>query len=172
MENNSSRRPAKAGFKRKERKSQDRRLYAPANGKFKPLSSVSDPMMASKMFGEGIALTMDDDTVVSPCSGTVVMTAYTKQSIGLENEQGDMILLHLGTGLGQYRGRGLELLCSEGSKVRPGAPLLKIDRRFFESQNTDLTLCMTITNQNKGVWRVLEGDQMSAGKTPLMERKQ
>lgn len=162
----------KPNYKRKEKRGGERRLTACANGKLMPLGTVADPMFASKMYGEGIAIVPEDDMVVSPCSGTVVMVPYFRQSVGLENEQGDMILIHVGTNAAQYRGRGFETLALEGTRVRPGTPLIRLDRKFLDGQNADLTICMVITNLRRSDdYRVLEGDQVLAGRTPVMERR-
>lgn len=158
-------------YKRKERRGPDRRLFAPASGRQKPLSAAADPWFASRLFGEGIALELEDDVIVAPCSAVVTMVPFTRQSIGLENEQGDMILIHVGTQASQYGGRGFETLASEGTKVRVGTPLIRLDRQFLEGQKADLTVCMVITNQNKGVYRIVENDVLQGGKTMVMERK-
>lgn len=162
----------KPNYKRKEKRNSDRRLVACATGKLMPLGAVADPVFASRMYGEGIAIVPEEDLVVSPCSGTVTMVPYNKQSVGLENEAGDMILVHIGTNAAQFRGKGFETLALEGTKVRPGTPLIRLNRRFLESQNADLTICMVITNLKKSEdYRVLEGDQVVAGRTPVMERR-
>lgn len=156
--------------RKKEKRMPDKRLYAPVNGEIIPLSSVADPVFAQKMMGDGIAFLPEGDLVVSPCSGTVVMIACAKNAVGLENDYGDQILVHIGLDTIDYKGKGIELLCQEGQKVRPGAPLVKLDRRFFDSVNADLTIPMTITNQDFGVYQILEGDKAQAGKTPVLER--
>lgn len=162
----------KPNYKRKEKRGSDRRLAACASGKLMPLGTVGDPVFASKLYGEGIAIIPDDDLIVAPCSATVVMIPYTRQSIGLENEQGDMILIHVGTNAAQYRGRGFESLVMEGGKVRAGTPLIRLDRKFLDAQNADLTTCMVITNLRRpDDYRILEGDQVIAGRTPVMERR-
>lgn len=157
-------------YKKKEKRSQDRRLYAPVSGDIIPLSTVADPVFAQKMMGDGIAFLPEGDLVVAPCSGTVVMIANGKNAIGIENDLGDQILVHIGLDTLEYKGKGMELLCQEGQKVRPGVPLVRMDRKFFDSNNADLTIPMTITNQDFGVYRILEGDKAQAGKTPVLER--
>lgn len=158
-------------FARKEKRTNDRKLYAPASGSFLSLSDVKDPVYAQKMYGEGIALVPQGDLVVSPCSGTVALIPVRKQAIGLETESGDQVLVHMGVGTSIYNGRGFEFLVSEGTKVRPGTPLVRLDRRFFDLQNADLTIFMVVTNQKAGEYRLLEGDNLVAGKTPVMEKK-
>ncbi|MCF0246118.1 MAG: PTS glucose transporter subunit IIA [Ileibacterium sp.] len=162
---------SKQSFKKKEKRTPEKKLYAPANGTILPLSNVSDPVFAQKMLGEGVAIKVDGDTIYSPCFGTVVMISPTKHNIGLENEFGDQILVHIGMDTAAYNGKGFEVLVTEGQKVRPGLPMVKLDRKYFDFQNADLTTPMTITNQEQGMYRVLEGENAVAGKTPVMERR-
>ncbi len=162
----------KPNYKRKEKRPTDRRLTAFATGKLLPLSAVSDPLYATKMYGEGVAILPEEDLVVAPCSAMVNMVSYTMHCVGLENDQGDMILIHAGINNPPFRQRGFECLVTEGMKVRAGAPLIRFDRKYLESQNADLTTCLVITNlRHLDDYRVLDGDQVLAGRTPIMERK-
>ncbi len=162
----------KPNYKRKqEKRSNDHRLYAPINGRMIPLSAVPDPVFGNKMFGDGIAINPVDDVIVAPCNATVAMIPFGKQSIGLETEAGDMILIHIGTNCEVFRGKGFETLVGESSRVRVGTPLIRMNRRFLESQNADMTVCMVITNMKEPGFRVLDGDVLQAGRTPVMEKK-
>lgn len=162
----------KPNFKRKEKRGLEKRLTACINGKLMPLSAVADPVFASKMYGEGVAIVPEDDLIVAPCTATVAMVPYGKQSVGLETENGDMILIHVGFNAGMYRDRGFETLALEGTRVRAGTPLIRINRKYLDSLNVDQTVCMVITNLRKpDEVRVLDGDLVSAGRTPVLERK-
>lgn len=161
----------KKTFKKNEKRTPDRKIYAPANGQILPLSSVKDPVFAQNMMGEGVAVSVTGDTIVSPVNGTVAMISPTRHAIGLENDFGDQILVHIGLDTALYNGKGFEVLVSEGQRVKPGNPLVRLDRRFLDAQGADLTTPVTVTNQDPGVFRILEGDSASAGKTPLMERR-
>lgn len=162
---------AKPSFKKKEKRFTDKKIYAPASGQILALSSVKDPVFAQRMMGDGIAINVSGDTIVSPVNGTVAMISPTKHAIGLENDFGDQILVHIGLDTAVFNGKGFDVLVSEGQRVKPGVPLVKLDRKFFDSQGADLTTPLTITNQDTGVFTILEGDQALAGKTPVMERR-
>lgn len=156
--------------KKKEKKSTDRKLYAPANGKLIPLSSVADPVLANKMLGEGIAVDISGSQIVAPCSGTVVMISNYKHAIGIESDLGDSVLVHIGMDTANYKGKGFEVLVSDSQKVKPGQPLVRLDRKFFEQQNADLTTCVIVTNADWGDYQILEGETAAAGRTPVMEK--
>lgn len=162
----------KPNFKRnKERRAPDRRLYAPISGKILPLNSVSDPVYAAKMYGEGVAIVPNEDLVVSPAAGTLVLISVNRNSFGIETESGEKVYVHVGLGAPETRARGFEVLLPEGSKVRPGQPIFKIDRKFFDNSALDMTTVMIVTTSKGGEYRVLEGDMARAGKTPVLERK-
>lgn len=156
--------------KKKEKKSTDRKLYAPANGKLIPLSSVADPVLANKMLGEGIAVDISGSQIVAPCSGTVVMISNYCHAIGIESDLGDSVLVHIGMDTANYKGKGFEVLVSDSQKVKPGQPLVRLDRKFFEQQNADLTTCVIVTNADWGDYQILEGETAAAGRTPVMEK--
>lgn len=148
----------------------DKRLFACASGRVLSLSDVDDPVFAQKMLGEGVAFVPSGDVITAPCNGTVVLISNNKNVIGLENEQGDQVLIHVGIDTSALKGKGFEPLVSEGQKVHPGQPILKFDRRILENMNVDLTTPMTITNCDPGDYRVLEADSCTGGRTLVMEK--
>lgn len=161
----------KPNFKRKERRTPDRRLYAPISGRVMPLNTVSDPVYAAKMYGDGIAIVPSEDLAVSPCSGTLVLISRARNSFGIETESGEKVYVHIGIGTPESRAKGFEVLMQEGSKIRTGQPVLKFDRRFLENGAYDMTTIMVVTSSTVGDYRTLEGDTALCGKTPLLERK-
>lgn len=161
----------KPNFKRKERRVPDRRIYAPVSGRVMPLNTVADPVYAARMFGEGVAIVPSEETAVAPCSGTLVLIARGKNTFGIETESGEKVYVHIGIGSPETRAKGFEVLASEGTKIRTGQPVLKIDRRFLDNRSYDMTTIMVVTTSKVGDYRILEGDTAQCGKTPLMERK-
>lgn len=164
-------RTTKPNFRKKEKKPADRRLYAPADGRLIPLTEVKVADYAAKLYGEGIGVDPQGDLIVSPCTGSVVLVGYNKQCIGLETELGDQILVHIGVDTGMYRGRGFEILAPEGTRVRPGTPLCRIDRRFFDLQNADMTVFMVVTSPKGAGFKPLEAEALTGGHTPVMEKR-
>ena len=161
----------KPNFKRKERRTPDRRLYAPVSGRAIPLNLVSDPVYAARMYGEGIALEPAADLICAPSAGTLCLISSSCHAFGLETEAGEKVYVHVGFGTSELRGKGFEVLASEGSKVKCGQPILRLDRKFFEMRGTDLTTLMVIPASRIGDYKIMESDSAQAGKTPLMERK-
>ncbi len=161
----------KPNFKRKERRVPDKCLYAPVSGRLIPLNLVSDPVYASKMYGDGVAILPGDDIIVAPCFGTLTLVSASKHAFGIETDQNEKVYVHVGFGTAEMRGKGFEVLAAEGTKLKPGMPVLRVDRKFFENRGIDLTTVMVVTTSKPGDYRVMEGESAAAGKTPLLEHK-
>lgn len=156
--------------KKRDRRSGDRRIYSPVNGTAIDLADVSDPVYAARLYGDGLAFLPADDVVCAPCAANVVLITNSRQAIGLETEGGDQILLHLGFNAVPNT-RAMDILVNEGTRVKPGTPLVRINRKLCESQNIDTTIALVVTNPVSGPVSILEADTVQAGRTPVMERK-
>lgn len=128
------------------RKNSEPVLYSPIEGKCIDLTEVPDQVFAQKIMGEGIAFIPLKDEIVAPCDGTISLVANTKHAIGMVNNDGVEILIHVGLDTVNLGGRGFEVYVKKDKKVKKGDVLLTFDRQFFESQNINLTTPMIITN--------------------------
>lgn len=117
-------------------------------GELLPLDQVKDAVFAQKMMGDGIAFLPSGDTIYAPCSGSVMMIANTKHAIGLKNNDGIEVLIHIGLDTVNLQGKGFTCLVQNGDKIKKGQPLMKLDRKYFAKQEIDLTTPMVITNTN------------------------
>ena len=125
------------GRKKKEEKQQKpiKGFYSIMDGESIDLSDVDDEMFSNRVLGDGIAIKPTSDTVVSPCNGEVTLVADTKHAIGLKNEDGVEVLIHIGLDTVKLNGEGFEALCKVGDQVKVGAPLVKVDREFLKQKN-------------------------------------
>lgn len=121
-------------------------LAAPVDGECVSLSDVKDEVFSSRMMGDGVAFRFDGDEIVAPCGGTVCMIANTKHAIGLMNEEGVEVLIHIGLDTVHLNGKGFDVLVQEGQTVKKGAPLVKLDRALLQREGVDLTTPMIVTN--------------------------
>ena len=80
-------------FKKKETKYS---VHAVANGTTVALKDVPDPTFAEEMIGKGVAILPTDGKVVAPVSGTVSMVFPTNHAVGLVDENGVEVLVHIG----------------------------------------------------------------------------
>ncbi|AGF58008.1 PTS sugar transporter subunit IIA [Clostridium saccharoperbutylacetonicum] len=121
-------------------------LLAPADGAAIDLSKVPDPVFAQKMAGDGIAIDITGDTIVAPADGTVSMIFKTKHAFALSLDNGIELLIHIGIDTVSLKGDGFEQLVEEGTSVKAGTPIIKIDRDFILKEGFSLISPVLITN--------------------------
>ena len=121
-------------------------LFTPIEGKCIPIEQVPDQVFAKKMMGEGIAFIPSSNQVFAPCDATVSMIASTHHAIGLINEDGVEILIHIGLDTVNYQGKGFKVYVEKNERVKKGELLIEFDKDFFESENVSLITPMIITN--------------------------
>lgn len=121
-------------------------LSAPVSGTCIPLESVNDEVFASGIMGKGVAFNWEGDTLYAPCSGEVLMVANTGHAMGFKSESGQEVLIHVGMDTVMLEGKGFTPLKKSGDKVLKGEAVLKVDRKFMQEKNVDLTTPMVITN--------------------------
>lgn len=131
------------------KKKQEPVLFSPIKGKCIPIEEVPDQVFAKKMMGEGVAFIPSSDELLAPCDGKISMIANTNHAIGLINDDGLEILIHIGLDTVNYRGKGFKVHVKNDSRVKKGQSMITIDKNFFESENVSLITPMIITNCNR-----------------------
>ncbi|WP_430788728.1 PTS system trehalose-specific EIIBC component [Virgibacillus flavescens] len=121
-------------------------IYAPINGQIKQLEAVPDPTFSEKMMGDGLAIEPTDGKVVAPFDGTVVNLFPTKHAVGLENESGVEVLIHIGLETVALDGEGFEAHVAQGDKVKAGDPLITFDLDFIKEKAKSTITPVIITN--------------------------
>ena len=144
-------------------------LVAPVSGKAMPLSEVPDPVFAEKLAGDGAAIMAEGDTIVAPADGEVTLIFKTKHAFAMTLENGLEILVHIGLETVSLDGEGFEQLVEQGTKVKAGTPLIKIDRELILSKGLSLATPVLITNVDatKSISAVETGNVV-AGETALL----
>ena len=133
-------------FKKKETKYS---VHAVANGTTVALKDVPDPTFAEEMIGKGVAIIPTDGKVVAPVSGTVSMVFPTNHAVGLVDENGVEVLIHVGIDTVKLEGKYFEKLVNEGSFVVKGEKLLQFDREAIEKAGYDCTVITVVTNPDE-----------------------
>lgn len=121
-------------------------LVAPVNGKAIPLSEVPDPVFAEKLAGDGMAIIAEGDTVVAPADGELTLIFKTKHAFAMTLDNGLELLVHIGLETVSLDGEGFEQLAKQGTKVKAGTPIIKINREFIKSKGLSLATPVLITN--------------------------
>jgi PTS system D-glucosamine-specific IIA component/PTS system glucose-specific IIA component len=124
----------------------DLKLVAPATGTAIDLSKVPDPVFAQKMAGDGVAIEITGDTIVAPADGTLALVFKTKHAFAMTLDNGIELLVHIGIDTVSLNGEGFEQLASEGTVVKAGTPIIKINKDFILEKGFSLITPVLITN--------------------------
>lgn len=154
----------------KKKKEEALNFVAPISGKVIDLSEVPDPVFAQKMAGDGIAIDTTGDTIVAPCDGELSLVFKTKHAFAMTLDNGIELLVHIGIETVSLNGEGFEQLAEQGTKVKAGTPIIKIDREFIKSNGLSLITPVLITNPDSiKSFDAKTGVDAIAGKTTVLE---
>lgn len=118
----------------------------PVEGKKVPLKDVSDPVFSSGKLGDGIGIVPMSNELVAPISGTITATFKTNHAIGITDDFGTQILIHIGINTVELKEKYFKCLVKKGDKVRKGQKLIIFDYKLIEEAGYDCTVIMTVLN--------------------------
>ena len=118
----------------------------PVEGKKVSLKDVSDPVFSSGKLGDGIGIVPMSNELIAPISGTITATFKTNHAIGITDDFGTQILIHIGINTVELKGKYFKCLVKKGDKVRKGQKLIIFDYKLIEEAGYDCTVIMTVLN--------------------------
>ena len=121
-------------------------ILSPANGDLLALSEVPDDVFSQKLMGEGFAVESADGDIYAPVSGEIGMIFPTKHAIIIATEDGIEVLIHMGIDTVKMDGRGFELFCEMGQKVKAGDKLAHMDKAVFQAEGYPTVTPVIFTN--------------------------
>ncbi|MBM7836037.1 PTS glucose transporter subunit IIA [Clostridium sardiniense] len=158
------------GLFKKNKKEESLNFVAPVSGKAVDLSEVPDPVFAQKMAGDGLGIDSTGDIIVAPCDGELTLVFKTKHAFAMTLDNGIEVLVHIGIETVSLNGEGFEQLAEQGTRVKAGTPIIKIDREFIKNKGLSLVTPVLITNPDtvKSL-DVKTGMDVVAGETVVLE---
>lgn len=126
-------------------------IVAIADAKVIPTSEVNDPVFSQEMLGQTIALKLEDDIIVSPCTGTLEVMFPTGHMFAVRRNDGIGIIVHVGINTVDLKGKGFTTFAKQGDKVVAGQKILKIDNKFIENSGYDLTTMLIVTDTKEKI---------------------
>lgn len=139
-------------------------IGSPLQGISADLSTAPDEGFAGRMMGDGAVIEPTEGVVVAPADGEISFVFPTKHAIGFQTSDGIELLIHVGIDTVNLEGKGFEVLKEEGSKVKKGDVIMKIDIPYIKENAPSLVtpvLC-TELNENQKV-RLLKEGEIKAG---------
>ena len=103
-------------------------IYAPMNGEMKLLEEVNDPVFASGAMGQGAAIIPNEGKLYAPFDGTVAMVFDTLHAVGLVNDAGVEMLIHIGLDTVKLNGKHFTAKVKVGDTVKTGDLLIEFDK--------------------------------------------
>lgn len=125
-------------------------LKAPIVGELVSAAETEDPTFAEQVLGPTVAFkpaSAEDCTVYAPCDGVITQIFKTAHAVTLSSKDGAVeMLIHIGINTVDLKGKGFTALVTDEQEVKAGAPLIKFDGNFLESQGYKLIVPMAICN--------------------------
>lgn len=112
------------------------------------LSTVNDEVFSSGMMGVGVGIIPTGSRVVSPGPGVIKFVFPAKHAIGMTLENGADIIIHVGINTVNLNGSGFESFVKEGTIVKRGDLLLKVDLELIKKAGYETTTMVIVTNKD------------------------
>lgn len=127
------------------------KVCSPLKGTMISLSEVEDPAFSSGMMGTGVAIVPAEGKVVAPLSGKVEALFPTGHAIGIVNERGIQVLIHIGMDTVKLNGNYFEALVEAGDEVTAGQEIIRFDMEKIAAAGFSLITPVIITNSGEFV---------------------
>ncbi len=140
-------------------------IIAPADGELIDISTVSDPVFAEKMMGDGVAFRFPNEkvTVCAPANGTLSVLFPTGHAFGITMNNGVEVLIHIGIETVNAKGDGFKLCKKkQGDAVKAGDPIVIADFGKL-SKTYDVSTMIIITNPNDQTIKFAEPCHVTKG---------
>lgn len=124
-------------------------VFAPAEGKVIPITSVSDELFSTKTLGDGYAVEPIADQIYAPVTGKVTSIFPTKHAISFRSENGLEWLLHMGVDTVELKGKPFYLVIHVGQRIKAGTFLGTVNRKMIIDSGRSDEIIVICTNMDK-----------------------
>lgn len=124
----------------------EKTIVSPLKGKTVKLEDVEDAAFSSGALGKGIAIMPEEGVLYAPADGTITAMFPTGHAIGMVNNSGAEVLMHVGMDTVQLGGKGFKPLIQTGDTVKKGQKLLEFDIELIKEAGYSLVTPVLITN--------------------------
>lgn len=121
-------------------------LSTPVEGEVIPLSEMNDDVFAEELMGKGMAVIPTVGKVFAPFDCTVESLFKTNHAIGLKNENGVELLIHIGIDTVKLEGKYFKSHIKQGDVVKAGDLLIEFDKEAIKNAGYDITTAVIVTN--------------------------
>ena len=122
-------------------------VYSPLKGVIKELKDVNDQTFSGGLMGKGIAIIPSEGKLYAPFDCTIATIFDTKHAIGLTDNNGTELLIHIGLETVSLGGKYFETKVNVGDKVKKGQLIVEFDLDNIK-KNFDTITPILITNSD------------------------
>lgn len=131
------------GFFKKEKK-----FICPMTGKIISITDVPDDVFSNKLLGDGFAIELSGNEVLSPIDGEITTVFPTGHAFGIKS--GDIeLLIHVGLDTVKLEGKPFDIKVKVGQKVKAGDIITLVDTDYIKANNTSLVSPVIFTSGEK-----------------------
>ena len=123
-------------------------IYSPLDGKAIELSKVNDSTFSNEILGKGVAIIPEEGVVYAPFDGKIDVFFQTGHAIGLVNNEGTEVLIHVGIDTVNLNGEFFHPQKQSGDEIKKGEVLLKFDMDKIKEAGYDVVTPVIISNTN------------------------
>lgn len=144
---------------------EDNALAKISIGETMSLQNVNDSVFAERMMGEGYAIEPLDGKIYSPINGKVTFISDSKHAIGIEDENGIEILVHMGIDTVELKEEVFNIQVKQGEEVRVGQFLAQMNIDAIRNSMKEITTMVVITNTQDKIkdFKLLSDNEASVG---------
>ncbi|MGI6068214.1 PTS sugar transporter subunit IIA [Absicoccus porci] len=159
-------------FKKKEQISNvaDNMIVAPALADMIDITTISDPVFAQKMMGDGVAFQFKENkvTLCAPANGILSVLFPTGHAFGIKMNNGVQLLVHCGIDTVKANGAGFKILHKkQGDRVKAGDPILIMDVKKLSKSFETTTMLIIVDSNHKDI-HFIPPKQVKKGESILM----
>lgn len=121
-------------------------INSPLEGELIPLSEVEDEVFSSGAMGQGGAILPTNGELMAPFDGKITATFPTKHAIGLMNEDGVELLIHIGMDTVELNGDHFTSHIENEQEVKQGTSLITFDIEAIKEAGYPIVTPVIVTN--------------------------
>lgn len=138
-------------------------VVSPLKGTSVPLGEVNDTIFSNEVMGTGVAIQPVEGIVKSPVNGVVSATFETAHAIGITEDNGLELLIHIGIDTNNLKGEGFQMKVSKGDAIKVGQDLIEFDINKMKEAGYDVITPVIFTNINEGDALVFQYGEVDFG---------
>lgn len=124
-------------------------LINPVRGEVENIEKSVDQTFASKMMGDGLAITPTDGKLYAPMDCKVESIFQTGHAVTLSSKEGVNILIHIGVDTVNLEGKGFNKHVKDGDELKAGDLIIDFDRDYIKSQGlSDQTMVVIMDSDD------------------------